>query len=240
MNGATEQLLRGFKPTMAVVVYSSEIGNSKDFYLESHEINGEGKMMEGKPLMQQTLNEIVDVFFDDRQNSSKLGGFIPENLLQYELLPGGNYQMVWWQPAQVKHLFFAPALKIKSGLANVPALIYKVERRQLSVFFFFNAAATTEKTVLYRAPFHNVDTEGMVCLGSAKVKKPVQRTYQLEMKYWEDMFWLSEFTHLNGATNPTKTKLDIIWRKLIGNKRQKWDSLNELKASKEKFKNLFE
>lgn len=225
---SANQLIAEYKPTLALVVYMAGEKGNEEYYLESHRIGNAGEILEGKPLLQETLNDIVDVFFDERKNKTGISGFLPENLLSFDVLPGGYYSMVWYQPAQIKLMHFAENLKIPSGEAEVPAMIYKANRKDLSVYAIKSKSRPDLKTALFKAPFHNVYTNGEVCLGNAKLKKPTEKTYQSEMQYWEDLFWKSEFSHLNGSVSPTKSNINTLWKKAIKAKTQKWDN-NELK-----------
>lgn len=225
MSGRIELLSQTYKPSLAVMVYQS----GEDFYLESHSVNDQGQLTEGKPLLQDTVQGIVDVFFDERQNNVRVGGFIPDNMLTFDTLPGGQYKMIWFHPAEIRQLFFAAPLKLTSTRSWVPGLIYCVDRRLLSIYAYKGAGRPTLKTKLLRSPFHNVSDSGQVCLGNAKVNRPKVNSYGTLMKYWEDLFWLSEFSHLNGATNPTRSKLGDIWKRMLASKTKlKWSQVNEL------------
>ena len=209
------------------MVYESD----QDYYLESHSINEKGQLMEGKPVKQETIQGMVDVFFDERQHQIKVGGYIPENLLSFDAKPGGQYQMIWYRPAELRYIHFAAPLRIPSGQAWVPAMIYEVDRKELSVYAFRSNSRPNLKTKLFRAPFHNVSDSDKVCLGNAKVNRPKVNTYTSLMKYWEDLFWLSEFSHLNGASNPTNSDIGKVWKKLVASRKKlKWSRINELKS----------
>lgn len=242
MNERTEALRKKYKPVLAVTVYKGEGGfsNDKSYYLESHVINDRGQLLEGKPLKQQTLSEIVDVFFDERQNQVKITGLIPYNLLLFEIAHGGKYEMIWYRPEEQRQLFFSESLHIPSGVAWVPALLYRVQSNSLDVFALADNSRPEPVTKLFHAPFHNVNG-GDVCLGSASVKKPDQKTFHTIMKYWEDMFWLSEFSHLAAANNPTRSNLTLLWKQLIG-KQKKWGDFKpaELKPMKITFEDLLD
>lgn len=230
-NGRTSTLMSTYKPQLSIVVYKSD----RDYYLESHDINEQGQVMGGKPLLQETIQEIVDVFFDEKKNTANIKGLIPENMLCFTLLPGGNYKMVWYRPAELRVMHFAPQLKITTGKTWVPAMIYVVIGRGLSVFASRANSRPIETTKIFRAPFHNVSEDGKVCLGNARVKKPKEKTYAALMKYWEDLFWLSEFSHFNGSDKPVKTDLDAVWKKLLNGKMKlKWSDINELMEYKNK------
>jgi len=239
MNDNMELLLKTYKPEVAIVVYGSRTVHN-DYYLESHTFNEAGGLMEGKPLMEETLNSMVDVFFDERQNRLRVSGFIPENIVSFELLPGGSCHMTWYRPAEIRVMHFAAALKLNTGKMWVPAMYYVVNRNSLYVFATKKSGRPDMNTVLYRAPFFNVSDNGSVCLGSAQVKKPTIHSYENLMKYWEDLFWLSKFSHLNGATNPTKSDLSDVYKKLLKSKTKlKWSDIDELKTNGKKVKSIF-
>jgi len=241
MNERTELLGKECKPVLNIVVYCSDKERGQpDYYLESHQISPEGKIMEGKPLLQSTIAEMVELFYDDRKDRSQISGAIPENLLSYLPLPGGNFKLVWYRPAETRYIHFAQSLRLQSGKASIPPMIYEVSKNTLSVFALKIDAWPTEKTKLFRSPFHNVGDNGTVCLGNAKVKKPLEKTFANVIKYWEDLFWLSEFSHLNGASNPTKSDLGKLWARIVKSKcRLKWSALSaELKETKKSIKIL--
>ena len=226
MSGRLEFLSSTYKPSLALMIYQS----GEDYYLESHNINEQGQLLEGKPLKQETIQGMVDVFFDERKNQIQVGGYIPDNLLSFDAKPGGQYHMIWYRPAEIRYIHFAAPLRIPSGQVWVPAMIYQVDRKGFSVYAFRSNSRPNLKTKLFRAPFHNVSDNGNVCLGNAKVNRPKVNTYTSLMKYWEDLFWLSEFSHLNGASNPTKSDIGKVWKKLVTSKKKlKWSHINELK-----------
>jgi PRTRC genetic system protein B len=228
MNDLTETLLKSYSPRLAIIAYTSTINDWHECYLESHEINEKGQLLEGKPLQYETIEGIVDVFFDQRQNRVEFGGLLPDNLLQFVILPGGKYKMMWYRPVEQRHIYFAEQLHINSGTAWIPSLVYKVDNNHLSVYALTRQSGRPkEDEEIFLSPFHNVSYEGAVCLGSAKVKKPEKKTYASVMKYWEDMFWLSEFSHLAGAKNPTKNNLSNVWKRLIDSN-IKWEDIDEL------------
>lgn len=239
MNDITESILKTYKPRLMLVLYTSgeqknSYGNALDQqYIESHVIGENGEVYEGKPLMQETLDGIVDVFFDDRQNRSEIKGFIPGNILSYELLPGGKYSMIWYRPEERRQLYFAENLHLPSGKAWVPPMLYKASSRGLYVYALKSSDRPKETDKLFKAPFYNIYNDGQVCLGSARIAKPKVRTYANVIKYWEDLFWLSEFSSLHGNENPTKSNINTLWKGMIG-KPKKWSDMNELIPHKKK------
>lgn len=236
MNDLTKILTNSFTPILGLVVYESkdDFTTKSKFYIESHDIE-DGKVMQGKPLLQSTIQSIVDTFFDERNSAALVSGMMPENLLSFTYLPGGNYKMVWYRPAEERFIHFVPTLKINSTKAYVPATLYVVQGNSLKVFALKSNNRPRESTKLYYPPYLNTSDGGSVCLGNAKIKKPSIKTYENLMKYWEDLFWLSEFSHINGSHNKTVTDLVELWRGIMKMKiKPKWSELNELIAIKNK------
>ncbi|HTD95129.1 MAG TPA: hypothetical protein VK644_14990 [Chitinophagaceae bacterium] len=243
MNERTELLEKKFKPRLAIMVYKSEqtMGHPDHYHLESHQINEAGQILEGKPLLHETIAGMVSIFHDQNRDRSILCGAIPDNLLFYRPNPGTQYNLAWYRPAELRYHHFADQLRIKSGRIWTPPLLYLVENGELYVFAMKKDDRPTEKTKLFRSPYHNVSENGKVCLGNAKVRKPIDKNFISTIKYWEDLFWLSEFSHLNGATTPTKSELKDIYTKLVNSKEKvKWSDLQELKESKRLIKNIIQ
>jgi PRTRC genetic system protein B len=243
MNDRTASVYSRYKPTMALVIYTEEIhkpseGRSANGrFIESHLFDDDGRLLEGKPLAQESIEGMVGVFFDERKNLSTIAGLIPEHVLFYDNLPGGQYKLAWYRPAEKRVLHFAEKLKLPSGQAWVPPMIYVAQRQSLNVFAFDGQRRPDYDTRLMRGPFHNVSTEGSVCLGSAKAKKPAAQTYDEVIRYWEDMFWNSEFSHLAGAGNPVKGNVNLIWDDLVKNPKKKFP-MEELTSYEKTFKSL--
>jgi PRTRC genetic system protein B len=231
MNTLTNKVIGEYKATVAVVVYSHE----SNYYLESHDINDTGELQAGKPLLQDTLIDMVDVFFDERKNTHDIKGLIPDNMLSYYPLPGGNYKLIWYKPAEIRMMHHAAALKLPSAKTWVPAMIYEVEKNDLNVYALNSNVRPKETSKLYKAPYFNVDDDGDVCLGNANVKKPTIKTFQNIMQYWEDLFWLSSFSHVNGFQKVKSKNLATVWKQLLNSKtKTKWSDVNELLQYKNK------
>ena len=47
-------------------------------------------------------------------------------------------------------------------------------------------------------------------VSTAKIEKPKDLTYENLLEYWEKKFWLTEFSHLGGGGNPTKSNLVLV------------------------------
>lgn len=212
LNEFTDSLQEDYPPTLAIMVYEGH----NDFYLESHEIVG-GQIMEGKPLQEETIFGIAELFREKGITQCNLYGLYPENLLHFEQLDGYNYNMVWYRPEEQRVIHFSKDLCIPDGLVWVPPLIYQAKAKNLTVMALGSSERPTTSSQLYMAPFHNTSSNGSVCLGNAKKSRSMsKKTYHAEMEYWEALFWESKFSHLTGS-NPTKKNLNLIWMDQINN-----------------------
>lgn len=216
MNPLNSALHTSYNPTLAIVVYQNKEGEhgSTPFYLESHAINDAGQLLEGRPLKSETIAGMVEVFRDRHQQETRISGDIPQNLLHYTPGTGGEYTMIWHCAASQKMLHFTAEVKLKSGPAHVPPLLFIATASTLKVFALPSARRPGPKTKIRFAPFHNVNTHGRVCLGSAKVKLPAVKTFENLIAYWEEMFWGSKFSavHNDGAVSGGLTAL---WKSLL-------------------------
>lgn len=175
-------------------------------YLEMHRIDKEGNMREGAPLSKKCISDLVKGFSEEQGRTPN--GRIPANLLWSDTRVGFE-RYVWYNPPMQRMMYFVNSLGIENGLYHVPGIIYEaIDSDKLNVYAF-KGIKPTAKTKLYQAPFFNV-TKGSVCLGNAKIELPETPTFKSFIDYWERRFWLTEFSHLGGALNPTKDNLVIV------------------------------
>jgi PRTRC genetic system protein B len=229
MNKMTREIARMMRPTAALIAYSSEDENwQKDYYLEFRKIGKEGMMDAGKPVSIKFVQSLAESFCVE--SSSVPYGEIPKGLL-YVNTREGNY--VWHTSLCRKYLYFKSSLNIPNGEYSIPGLVWQVKRESLHLFAY-KTKRLTSGTQLYAAPFFNVNpNSGSVCLGNAKLKLPEKLTFPMFIKYWEEKFFLSEFSHLLGD-NPTKTNLVLVTMNSI----MAFDNDELIPIKKLKLKNL--
>lgn len=205
----TEILKSKLVPTDALIFYRPSFDNGGAF-VEHRKIEN-GQMLAGSPLEVDTLAKImrtVDNYVHHHTSLVTLHGRIPEGLL-YASSNLDSYRLVWYRKPEKRMMYFSESAGIPNGEMWVPGLVYATNGKNLQVFAFKGGKP---KNVLYKAPFFNVSDS--VCLGTAKVKKPMEQTYENWIAYWETMFWKSEFVHILGA-NPIKDNLAIITKECI-------------------------
>lgn len=205
MNDITKNLFEDLIPKMAIIVYHSD---TDIFYLERRNIGEDGNLEAGVPLTEECLTNIVKCLSSSEKDI--VHGILPSGLLYADCRTGRN-KYVWYRKEEKRMLYFNEQLGISNGEMYVPGLVYHVSGGTLAVYAY--KGKLTERSKLFRAPFFNVSSSS-VCLGSAKVEKPEEMTYEHVLAYWEQMFWQSEFTHLLGG-NPVKGNLSIITKHCI-------------------------
>jgi len=220
MNKLTTELTSELHPQMAIIVYANE---NDIYYLERRNIS-KGKMGEGIPLSEKCMSDIVKTM--QVSDTTNIHGQIPENMLFSDSRPGYE-KYVWYRKPEKRMHYFTKSLDIDNGEIVIPGLVYAVKGNTLSVFAY--KGKLNSKSKLYRGPFFNIYDNCSICLGNAKVSKPKSLTFDLVIKYWEDKFWLSEFSSTLG-NNPVKSNLSSTLKSCIKNKQA--FPLSELKSTK--------
>ena len=221
MNRFTSEITRTMQPTAALIAYTCNEGYNNSYYLECRKINKDGLMGAAKPVSLKFVQSLIENF--SASASSIPHGEIPEGLLYADVR---KEKYVWYLPPCQKYLYFKSDLNIPNGKYCLPGLVWSIERNSLSLFAY-KAKRLTLKTQLYSAPFFNVNSkDGNVCFGNASLKPPENLTFNNLLKFWEDKFFLSEFSHILGG-NPINNNLVTV----IKNSVNSFDS-NELKPVK--------
>ena len=229
MNKLTKEITRSMHPVAALIAYCSEDGyGRKEYYPELRNINDVGRMGAGKPVSQQFIQSFTESF--DVKSSSVPHGEIPVGM---RFADTREEEYIWHCPPCRKYMYFKKDLNIANGAYCIPGLVWMVKREQLYLFAY-KSKRLSSNTQLYSAPFFNVNpVSGSVCLGNAKLQKPETLSFENFIKYWEDKFFLSEFSHLTGG-NPTKRNLTLV----IKNSADMFDNEELIPVKKLKFKDL--
>jgi len=228
MNELTREFTRTMQPIAALIAYTCNGSYHKDYYLEYRKINNSGLMGAAKPVSKKFVQSLVENF--SANETLFPHGEIPEGLLYADTR---KEKYLWHRPPCQKFLYFKSNLNIPNGKYCLPGLVWSIERNTLCIFAY-KAKRLMQDTQLYSAPFFNVDhKKGIVCMGSASLKPPESLTFSNFIKFWEDKFFLSEFSHITGS-NPIKNNLVTV----IKNSVNSFDN-NELKPINKLFlKNL--
>jgi PRTRC genetic system protein B len=229
MNKLTKEITRSMHPVAALIAYCSETEyGRKEHYLELRNIGDNGMMGAGKPVSVAFIRSLTENF--SVKSTSVPHGEIP-NVMRFADTRDEKY--IWHRPPCRKYMFFKKDLNIPNGIYCIPGLVWMVKRETLYLFAY-TAKRLTLKTQLYAAPFFNVNSSsGSVCLGNARLQKPEILNFLNFLTFWEDKFFLSEFSHLSGS-NPTRHNLVLVMK----NSANEFDHEELIPIKKLKFKDL--
>jgi PRTRC genetic system protein B len=214
MNDLTKQLLGTYDPVQALIIYKN--GDAERYYIESHQIE-HGQMLAGTPLDGKTLEAMVEYYSEQQKATDTIKGIIPHNLLYCEWNAVKKI-MIWYNEPQRRNMVFVQNLEIPLGVAWQPGIVYVVNNGSLAVLAYKSEGRPQDNEKLYRPPYHNCNSIGTVCLGSAKTAYPKELTYSAMMAYYETLFWASEFSHLAGVESLVKGNLNLYWKSAIKGK----------------------
>lgn len=207
-NNVNDILFRQQVPQMVLVIYKND--DTGSVYIESHRINAKGQLLTGRPLTLKCITELVESFSAEQSNIPH--GKIPQNML-FSDTRKGHERYVWYNPPQKRMMFFSKNLNIEDREYYLPGIIYDANGEHLDVYAFKGETPDMESK-LYKAPLFNV-TGQKVCLGNTRLVFPDNPTFHDYIEYWEKKFWLSEFSHLGGSNNPTKSNLVTVTKNSV-------------------------
>lgn len=103
--------------------------------------------------------------------------------------------MVWYMPPSRRRVWFkADTIGETSAEVPLPGLVFSVSPGGWRVFALRGARRPGASTKLYQAPFFNVSSTGVICVGSSQTPKGDAR---FDPAAWEQAFFESYFSHPN-------------------------------------------
>lgn len=188
-----------YNPKVMLVVYSNYTGKShrsgsdNDVYIESAPI------IKGKPAAMVPLSSRVAAELSlmlSSAASKSVGGFVPSNLI-YTSFNGYTASLIWYTKPQKRKLLYDEHFKMGSVTITTPTLVWYYSNNELYLFAVKDDEPG-QQTELYNAPFCNISTAGLVCLGSGtKVVKNRYNKFTELMESVEAAFWGTYFTSEN-------------------------------------------
>ena len=218
MKDITQDFGTLYHPTTALVFYQNDEIN-KDTYVEHFDMDKNGNPINAHPLTEREAKELVKALTINTQKEKSQDFLKPKGILPTHILhinPSENGSVLWFTKSMKRQLYFTENLEIPNGMAEVPAMLWLANKRNLKIFALSSNLRPTEKTSLFYAPFFNVYEDGNVCMGTVDVN--IQNSTSLEefTKKWEDYFFNSYFSHLMNEHNPIKGNCVSLWKNLVG------------------------
>ena len=139
------------------------IGCYTDFTL-FHNVNKDGSLGPGTNLSINNLKKIYKALNFNNVKFMAFEDIIPENVLWYDQF---DEAVIFYTEPQMRNLYFTDGTKIPSGEYKMPYLLWVYKNQKLSVYAL-KKKPKDSKEELYQAPFMNVSSSGMVCMGNVK------------------------------------------------------------------------
>lgn len=215
MKNITDKLDAVYLPKKALVIYQSQT-ERETVYVEAWDMDRRGCPINAHPLSVRETIALADCLNSAREvQTDYLGcvGLFPEKLLHVNHYRG---YAVWYTPPQRVNLLFTEGLTVPCGIASVPALLWKADRGSLSLFALKSKGKPKAETTLYHAPFFNVYDNGGVCMGTVETDFSEAENVEQFIQLWEQAFWNSYFSHLNGDISPVNCNIVQLWKGLVG------------------------
>jgi len=214
MKNITQNFGHLYHPVKTLVVFKKQ-GNENDCYVESYDMDNAGRPINGHPLSVKECHALAKAL---TMNLKKGQGFLipegllPKNVLHIDSQTDGS--VIWHTPAQSQQLLFLSSLNIPCGIAGVPALLWKAKKGSLQIFALPDEAVSLQ-TVLHKAPFFNLYTDGRVCMGNVRTSIPANCCLEKFIQLWEYHFFNSYFSHTIHGESPVKGNLIQLWQQLL-------------------------
>ncbi|MNU14559.1 hypothetical protein D3C71_26720 [compost metagenome] len=217
MNDNLSEHLGGlYQPISALLIYKQQTGQFREnCFVEHYDIDPTGKAVNAHPLTVQESEKLVAALklsTSGKRAHQLHKTILPPNILYVDNEPSGA--VVWYTKKMSIPLFFTESLGIKCGVANIPALVWKVQAKKLSVYALTSDQRPKEGTKLYYAPFFNIHVDGKVCLGTVNIKTENVTKIENLMDTWQEFFFNSRFSHV--LNNPINGNCVLLWKDLVG------------------------
>lgn len=149
---------------------------------------------------------------------------VPMEIFAENVLARTAETIAWRTPVTVRPMFFAAhdpaAYRLNGKRFSQPALVWKVNGKDLWVRALPESRRPVAETQLMIAPYWNVDGESAwTCQGS--MHSPDDMSVR-SLPLWEQAFYQSEFTHHTGTRRLTIHPGGFLglWSRLAGGRRQ--------------------
>lgn len=202
MKTSSDMGVAGFALKKAILIYGKQrsghlsYGSQRTMFASVHEVaarkeSGQLLLKAGRPATEDGIRKLKESF-DGRTETH----FLPENVLA----SSGEKLVYYLKPQKHVHFFSERAGEdlhaVDGAQVPCPGLIFRVNRSRrggnLSVWAFRQQGRPDPSTILYHAPFFNVNKRGRVCHGS--MDNPGSHKPSTA-EQWTQSFFQSVFTH---------------------------------------------
>ncbi|QEH39419.1 PRTRC system protein B [Chitinophaga sp. XS-30] len=213
MNCIADTFNEDFTPVKFLAIYCHQ--QKDQYHVESYDPSPSGRPINAHPLGAAEASSLGRILSNTDNPSHFLlpKGIMPDQVLHLSAKDEGS--AIWHTPAIQRQLYFSENLKIPSGKAWTPPLLWVASRKSLRIFALRTETKPDTMTVLYHAPFFNTNAKGDVCMGTVKIDIPETVSLETFMYKWEKYFFSSYFSHSNMGRSPLTGNIVSCWKKLI-------------------------
>lgn len=202
-----------YHPKAAIVVFATQ---GQHPYIEYYEMDAAGFPVNPRPLTVKEAQSLSKAL-DTRQQAAKAflrpEGLLSPNILHIDSAADGS--VLWYTSPQKQKLYFAESLGLENATVSLPALVWKADKKHLSVFALKGKNRPKDSTPLYHAPFFNLYQNGNVCMGNVDVNIREAASLEEFVIAWQKYFFGSYFSHHIAGHHPLKENLISQYRELI-------------------------
>lgn len=190
--------------------------------------------MSARPVARE---DIISLFKDlnDKENIKKKRKYTCSGLLDTNVLIAEqtttSYNLMWWSMSTIKTLKFSKRAKMPDIRAQVPAMLYVANGKNMQIFHLQENLRPTEKCKVYNCILPNTMHGNDICFGTVERQIPTEATFKQLITLWENYYWNSYFT-TSGLDAATLKE----WKRIATSKTKSVLTFNEklLKQAKEK------
>lgn len=236
MNNHTTTYTQPYHPVKSLVIYA-EKKNIDKHYVESFDFDAKGRMINAHPLTFQESRELGTILMHNEEQKERCfqsSGLIPENVLYTKT--GADGYVIWHTPSQKRNLYFINDLGIPDAQYPIPAMLWIASQEKLKIYALKNDTRPTLKSPLYNAPFFNIHSDGLVCMGTVDIEFSAYCDLEEFMEAWHNYFFNSKFSHLLSDGSPVKSNIIQLFNALSTGRKK--FPLTELLKTDKKIKNL--
>jgi|JI6StandDraft_1071083.scaffolds.fasta_scaffold177130_2 PRTRC genetic system protein B len=179
-----------FVPMEAIVLYRQHGGQGRGF-ATVHDVQLQGEVpviQAGKLLGTADMASMMMQMMPGRRLT----------FIDHRMLALSEHEMVWWMKPSKRAMWFntngSDGLGESFGAAWQPGLVFCAGECGWRVYAVKGDGRPDAGTPLYQAPYYNVNSEGLICRGSAELP---ERIGPDQMDAFEEVFFRSRFTHPN-------------------------------------------
>lgn len=204
-----------FVPTEAIVLYRQQGGQGRGF-ATVHDVQLQGEVpviQAGKLLGTADMASMMMEMMPGRRLA-----FIDQRMLALS-----EHEMVWWMRPSRRTMWFntdgSDGLGQCFGEAWHPGLVFCAGECGWRVYAIKGSERPEADTPLFQAPYYNVNSEGLICRGSADLPKSIGPD---QIEAHEEVFFRSRFTHPNVHVKRKLTRArggaGGLWKRMLDEK----------------------